>query len=107
VVREGRTKDNADAMFNLGWLYDNGHGVAQDYAKAREWYEKAAAKDNAYAMSNLGALFVNGHGVAQDYAKAREWYEKAAAAGDAKATARLDELSSRMQKRSSGRKRWP
>jgi TPR repeat protein len=100
-------KDNADAMFNLGWLYDNGHGVAQDYAKAREWYEKAAAKDNAYAMSNLGALFVNGHGVAQDYAKAREWYEKAAAAGDAKATARLDELSSRMQKRSSGRKRWP
>jgi uncharacterized protein len=28
-------------MFNLGLLYDEGHGVAQDYAKAREWYEKA------------------------------------------------------------------
>ena len=24
-----------------------GYGVPQDYAKAREWYEKAAAKDDA------------------------------------------------------------
>ena len=24
-------------------VYDNGRGVPQDYAKAREWYEKAAA----------------------------------------------------------------
>ena len=59
-------------------LYDNGQGVAQDYAKAREWYEKAAAKGDASAMSNLGLLYHNGQGVAQDYAKAREWYEKAA-----------------------------
>ena len=59
--------------------------MAQDYAKAREWYEKAAAKGDANAMSNLGVLYDNGQGVAQDYAKAREWYEKAAAKGDANA----------------------
>src|SRR5262249_59481028 len=58
----------------LGLLYEN---VYQDYAKAREWYEKAAAKDNAVAMRNLGALYEHGEGVPQDYAKAREWYEKA------------------------------
>jgi Sel1 repeat len=34
---------------NLGILYDNGHGVAQDYAQAREWYERAAAKNDANA----------------------------------------------------------
>ena len=34
-------------MVNLGVLYDNGQGVAQDYAKAREWYEKAADKGDA------------------------------------------------------------
>jgi len=78
-------KGDANAMGNLGWLYQNGYGVTQDYAKAREWYEKAAAKDNADAMGNLGWLHQNGYGVTQDYAKAREWYEKAAAKDDAKA----------------------
>ena len=42
---------------------------AQDYAKAREWYEKAADKGTADAMNNLGQLYANGWGVAQDYAK--------------------------------------
>ena len=41
------------AMFDLGLRYDIGQGVAQDYAKAREWYEKAADKGNAYAMTRL------------------------------------------------------
>ena len=66
-------------MTNLGVLYANGQGVPQDYAKAREWYEKAAAAGDAAAMRNLGFLYANGQGVPQDYAKAREWYEKAAA----------------------------
>ena len=32
-------------MNQLGALYGNGQGVARDYAKAREWFEKAAAKE--------------------------------------------------------------
>ena len=50
-------------MCNLGWRYANGQGVAHDYAKAREWYEKAADKGNTTAMCNLGGLYANGHGV--------------------------------------------
>jgi TPR repeat protein len=57
----------------------NSYGVPQDYAKAREWYEKAAAKDVAAATYNLGVFYGNGYGLPQDYAKAQEWYEKAAA----------------------------
>ena len=34
-------------MRDLGLLYANGQGVAQDYAKAREWYEKAADEGDA------------------------------------------------------------
>jgi TPR repeat protein len=79
-------------MFNLGVLYHNGQGVAQDHAKAREWYEKAAAKGDASAMFNLGVLYDNGFGVAKDYAKAREWYEKAAARGHARARAHLEQM---------------
>ena len=40
----------------LAWLYQNGQGVAQDYAKAREWFEKAAAKGNEEAPI-VAALF--------------------------------------------------
>ena len=76
-------------MTNLGVFYENGDGVAQDYAKAREWYEKAAEKGDERAMTNLGELYANGQGVAQDYAKAREWYEKAAEKGDERAMTNL------------------
>jgi tetratricopeptide (TPR) repeat protein len=77
--------------FDLG-LYENDQGVPQDYAKARERYEKAADKGNEIAMCNLGVLYENGRGVPQDYAKAREWYEKAADKGDAHATVYLEQL---------------
>jgi TPR repeat protein len=73
------TPQDASGMLNLGRRYANGDGVARDYAKAREWFEKAAAKDNSEAMNSLGWLYQNGLGVAQDYGKAREWFEKAAA----------------------------
>ncbi len=43
-------------MVNLGVLYQNGSGVARDYAKAREWYEKAAAKGDAGANKLLKKL---------------------------------------------------
>ena len=59
-------------MFNLGKRYERGDGVVQDYVKAREWFEKAAAKDNSNAMNTLGGLYENGHGVTRDYGKARE-----------------------------------
>jgi TPR repeat protein len=34
----------------------NGQGVAQDYAKAREWFEKAADKGDARATAYLEKL---------------------------------------------------
>ena len=43
-------------MTNLAPLYGNGQGEAQDCAKAREWYEKAADRGDARAMTGLGSL---------------------------------------------------
>ena len=40
---------NADAQYNLGFMYDNGQGVAQDYVRAHMWYNLGAIsgeKDN-------------------------------------------------------------
>ena len=81
-------------MNDLGWLYRNGKGVAQDYAQAREWFQKAAEAGNNVAMVNLGYLYEKGLGGAQDYAKAREWYQKAADAGNPDAKQALSRLPS-------------
>ena len=83
----------APAMNNLGVLYQNGWGVAKDYVKAREWYQKAADAGSNLAMNNLGWLSQNGWGSAQDYVKAREWYQKAADAGNNVAMNNLGWLS--------------
>ena len=40
-------------MANIGGLYASGQGVPQDYAKAREWYENAAAAGEKRVLGNL------------------------------------------------------
>ena len=89
VFQTGALHGAAYSMGDLGTAYERGWGVAQDYVKAREWYEKAAEKGEPGSMRNLGLLYYGGHGVAPDYAKAREWYEKAAQEGDAVAMSNL------------------
>jgi hypothetical protein len=79
-------------MSMLGVLYENGHGVPQDYDKARALYEKGAAAGDGEGTTRLGVLYASGLGVPQDYAKAREWYEKAAAENDANAIDNLGVL---------------
>src|SRR2546430_1355100 len=73
---------DADAQVNLGLLYGKGEGVPQDFAQARQWWQKAAAQGDAQAQVNLGLLYAKGEGVPQDFAQAREWYQKAAVQGD-------------------------
>ncbi|KAF8920469.1 hypothetical protein BGZ58_004354, partial [Dissophora ornata] len=45
---------NASAQYNLGFMYEHGKGVPQDYSKAMEWYLKAANQGHASAQPNLG-----------------------------------------------------
>ena len=73
-------------------MYDEGLGIEQDYAKAREWYEKAAANGNNAAQANLGVMYYLGNGVEKDYAKAIEWFGKAASNGNVSAQKLLNAL---------------
>lgn len=68
----------ANVMGNIGYLYRYGEGVELDYAKAMEWYEKAAGLGERASMAEIGLLYYYGEGVDQDYEKALEWFEKAA-----------------------------
>ena len=42
-----QTKGMRYAQYNLGWMYDEGQGVAQDDKQAVYWYRKAADQGNA------------------------------------------------------------
>lgn len=61
----------------LGYMYYNGEGVPQNYAKAKELYEMAIEKGNEDAMTNLGVIYYHGNGVSQDYIRAKELFEMA------------------------------
>ncbi len=73
---------NGEAQNNLGILYDEGHGVAQDFAKAADWYGKAAEQGHADAQNNLARLYENGLGLEQDLVRAHMWYNLAATQGN-------------------------
>jgi hypothetical protein len=57
--------------------------LPNDYAKAMDWYDKAADQGDADSETIVGDMYENGEGVAKDYAKAMDWYKKAADQGDA------------------------
>jgi uncharacterized protein len=69
---------NASAQYNLGFMYDLGEGVPQDYAESMNWYRMAAAQGDAIAQNNLGLMYDLGNGVPQDGAEAVKWYRMAA-----------------------------
>ena len=74
LLRPLAEQGNAVAQFDLGFMYDTGHGVMQDYGEAMRWYRLAAQQGNALAQYNLGFMYANGHGVSQAYAEAAKWY---------------------------------
>ncbi|MGI9296864.1 MAG: trypsin-like peptidase domain-containing protein [Gammaproteobacteria bacterium] len=75
----------AEAQFNLGVLYDNGEGVAEDDREAARWFRLAAEQGNAKAQFNLGNSYYNGEGVVTSKREAVRWYRLAAEQGNAKA----------------------
>jgi hypothetical protein len=67
-----------DCQIALGRLYEDGIGVPQDLAKARDIYQSAARADST-AYIELGRLAEEGIGEPVDYAKARQLYLRAGA----------------------------
>ena len=73
---------DAKAQHHLGNMYLYGHGVAQDYAAAFQWYRKAAEHGYVHSALALGYMYDDGgQGVPQDYVQAHKWYNIASAFG--------------------------
>ena len=89
---KGEYKGHAEAQYSLGYMYQNGFGVEQDYAKAFELYQKAADQEYALAQYALGYMYYIGVGVTMDEAKAVKWFKKAAEQGVSEAQFRLGHM---------------
>ncbi|MCE2573776.1 tetratricopeptide repeat protein [Motilimonas eburnea] len=74
--RMAAEKNDAIAINAMGYLYEKGRGVKQDYNKAYQYYLEAAYLGEEYGFSNLAYLYSYGDGVKQDKAYARALYKR-------------------------------
>jgi uncharacterized protein len=72
-------RGNARAQARLGFMYENGFGVPQNYAAAADLYRSAAAQGDTFAQSRLGLSYDKGHGVPQNVILSYKWLDLAAA----------------------------
>ena len=68
-------------IVELAGRYENGEGVARDYARALGLYCRAADRGDPNAFLSLGWMYLNGRGVAVDNAIAVRWFRRAAESG--------------------------
>lgn len=70
---------DARAQGLLGYMYENGKGVPQNFVAAAAWYSCAAEQGEATAQYLLGLLYDKGHGVQKDVVLSQKWLILAAA----------------------------
>lgn len=78
-------KGNADAMWRLGQVYEEGNELLDlpaDIQKAAQLYQQSSDLGFMHAKTDLGVLYKLGRGVPMNYKKAVELYKEAAAEGD-------------------------
>ena len=80
IKRVGPAAERGDARAQtyLGFMYQYGRGVAQNYALAAYWYRRGAEQGNPMAQHLLGLLFDKGLGVPTNHVAAHVWLSLAA-----------------------------
>lgn len=73
-------RGNVAAQSYLGFLFETGRGVPQNYTEAAMWYRRAAEQGDSRAQYSLGLLYDRGQGVPQDIVEASKWLNLSTAA---------------------------
>ncbi len=73
---------DADAQYNLAFMYETGFSVPKDNGKAARWYEPAAEKKHVLAQLRLGLMYLAGAGVKQSEIQADKLLSAAAKSGN-------------------------
>ena len=75
----------AAAQSYLGFMFETGRGVPQNYTEAAMWYRRAAEQGDSAAQYSLGLLYDKGFGVPRDVIEAGKWLNLSAAAAPPRA----------------------
>ncbi|RWC22862.1 MAG: tetratricopeptide repeat protein [Mesorhizobium sp.] len=81
AIQQAADRGHVRAVFELGYLYATGTGVAVDRKQANTFYAAAADKGDPYGMTSWGRALFHGSGVEPDTAKGLDLLLKAAAMG--------------------------
>ena len=84
ALRDLAEAGDAEAQTELGERYEDGRGVALDYAAAVSWFRRAAEQGYAAGQAALGFMYDTGRGVVQNDEAAFQWYRSSAAQGNAR-----------------------
>jgi len=104
IMRPLAEAGDADAQYNIGWMYLNGYGLRTNEILALQWWEKASAQGNSDASLSIGMLYSLGEGdVGKDLKKAIDYYLLAAGDGQEDAITILQSMMLRNDKEIRGR----
>jgi hypothetical protein len=78
LVLEAAQAGHPTAIYEMGYLYENGDGVPKNLNEALRWYRLGAEKGEASSEAALGQFYENGQGVPDDWVEAAKWYTKSA-----------------------------
>ncbi|MBR0713031.1 tetratricopeptide repeat protein [Bradyrhizobium liaoningense] len=78
-------RGNAAAQSQLGFMFETGRGVPQNYTEAAMWYRRAAEQGDSLAQYSLGLLYDRGQGVPRDIVEASKWLNLSTAAAPPRA----------------------
>ncbi len=80
---------DAEALYYLGRIREDGLDGDKDPAAAVDLYTRAAEQDHALAAYNLAVMHYDGRGTERDMEAAFAWFERSAKLGDADAQMQL------------------
>jgi len=95
ALERAAANGSAAAQAALGFRFQEGEGVSQDFEVARKWLSMAAAAGHAEAQFGLGTLYFGGLGGEKDIEQAVRWIRAAADQGYGKAEGVLGILYAR------------
>lgn len=75
-LQRASEQGSANAQYNLGFAYQTGEKVKQDYTLAMQWYQKSAQQNNMFAQYGIGLLYDKGWGVRKNTKTAKIWLSK-------------------------------
>ena len=75
VLKPYAESGDAEAQYNIGWMYLNGYGLMMNDSLALEWWQRASDQGYTDASFSIAMLYSLGEGqVEQDMNKAIEYY---------------------------------